>query len=79
MNVLASIHHYWQQTMNIKNPNSSITHSQSQVSAVLGECDRDCKNMIPFLCGIVVLLVLNFVNAVPNKMVVMRYDFSHLV
>ena len=42
------------------------------VAAYAGECDRGCKNMVPFLCGIVLMLVLNFVNAVPNKMVVMR-------
>lgn len=45
---------------------------EAPVTGVSGECDRDCKNMIPFLIGVVVLLVLNFVNAVPNKMVVMR-------
>ena len=43
------------------------------MAAKLGECDRNCQNMVPFLCAIVVLLILNFVNAVPGKMVVMRY------
>lgn len=50
-----------------------LENMKTPTAAVIGSCDRDCKNLIPFLCGIVVLLVLNFVNAVPTKMVVMRY------
>ena len=42
------------------------------IAGVIGPCDRDCKHFYPFLCGIVCLLLLNFINAVPNKMVVMR-------
>jgi len=49
-----------------------LENMKTPTAAVIGSCDRDCKNLIPFLCGIVVLLVLNFVNAVPTKMVVMR-------
>lgn len=41
-------------------------------SAVQGTCDRDCKNLIPFLFGAVVLLIFNFMNATPNKTVVLR-------
>lgn len=37
-----------------------------------GTCDRDCKNLIPFLFGAVVLLIFNFMNATPNKTVVLR-------
>lgn len=42
-------------------------------SAVQGTCDRDCKNLIPFLFGAVVLLTFNFMNATPNKTVVLRW------
>ena len=41
-----------------------------------GTCDRDCKNLIPFLFGAVVLLIFNFMNATPNKTVVLRYVLS---
>ncbi|XP_068745910.1 solute carrier organic anion transporter family member 4A1-like [Montipora capricornis] len=41
-------------------------------SAKQGTCDRDCKNLIPFLFGAVVLLIFNFMNATPNKTVVLR-------
>ena len=42
-------------------------------SAKQGTCDRDCKNLIPFLFGAVVLLIFNFMNATPNKTVVLRW------
>lgn len=41
-------------------------------SAKQGTCDRDCKNLVPFLFGAVVLLIFNFMNATPNKTVVLR-------
>ncbi|XP_078358479.1 solute carrier organic anion transporter family member 4A1-like [Oculina patagonica] len=41
-------------------------------TAKQGTCDRDCKNLIPFLFGAVVLLIFNFMNATPNKTVVLR-------
>ncbi|EDO31714.1 predicted protein, partial [Nematostella vectensis] len=37
-----------------------------------GVCDRDCKNLVPFMLGALVLLVANFMNATPNKTVVLR-------
>lgn len=42
-------------------------------TAKQGTCDRDCKNLIPFLFGAVVLLIFNFMNATPNKTVVLRW------
>ncbi|XP_065641204.1 solute carrier organic anion transporter family member 4C1 [Hydra vulgaris] len=56
----------------VVNTSGEIDQLPTQIMAYVGECDRGCKNMVPFLCGIVLMLVLNFVNAVPNKMVVMR-------
>ena len=56
-----------------------FNYSGIPIAAVAGACDRDCKHFIPFLCGIVLLLLLNFINAVPNKMVVMRYVYRHIL
>lgn len=52
----------------IPSPENSVPHG----SAKQGTCDRDCKNLIPFLFGAVVLLIFNFMNATPNKTVVLR-------
>lgn len=50
----------------------SLETSVPYGSAKQGTCDRDCKNLIPFLFGAVVLLIFNFMNATPNKTVVLR-------
>lgn len=52
----------------ISSPDSTVRYG----SAAQGTCDRDCKNLIPFLFGAVVLLIFNFMNATPNKTVVLR-------
>ena len=55
----------------IPSPETSVPYG----SAKQGTCDRDCKNLIPFLFGAVVLLIFNFMNATPNKTVVLRWVF----
>ncbi|KAJ7333507.1 hypothetical protein OS493_017044 [Desmophyllum pertusum] len=52
----------------IPSPDRSIPYG----TAKQGTCDRDCKNLIPFLFGAVVMLIFNFMNATPNKTVVLR-------
>lgn len=42
------------------------------VQVVPGLCDRECKSMIPFLVGALLILLLSFISAIPSKMVVMR-------
>ena len=51
----------------------SVERSIPYGTAKQGTCDRDCKNLIPFLFGAVVLLIFNFMNATPNKTVVLRW------
>jgi len=48
-------------------PGSEVT-----VQVVPGLCDRECKSMIPFLVGALLILLLSFISAIPSKMVVMR-------
>ncbi|XP_022783681.1 solute carrier organic anion transporter family member 4A1-like [Stylophora pistillata] len=52
----------------ISSPDSTVRYFFS----AQGTCDRDCKNLIPFLFGAVVLLIFNFIFFTPNKTVVLR-------
>ena len=69
MLLLLSVPQTYEDCRCIPSPENSVPHG----SAKQGTCDRDCKNLIPFLFGAVVLLIFNFMNATPNKTVVLRW------